>query len=67
MSHHDNTQNDPYRSQLDRIEEDIKFLRETVERLLGGMVAAQSAPGMQGMMARQMFPDMSGYTPVQGG
>lgn len=51
------------RDMLD-LKNDVRFLRETVERLLGGMVEAQNSPGMAGMMARQMLPDMSAFTPA---
>ena len=50
-----------------KLSDDVTFLRQTVERLLGGMVDAQNSPGMAGMMARQMLPDMSAFTPVQKG
>jgi len=53
--------------QLAALRDDVSFLRETVERLLGGMVDAQNSGGMVGMMSRQMFPDMTAFAPVQKG
>ena len=41
------------------IERDVKYLREVVEALVKGMTSAQQAPGFQGMMARQMIPDLT--------
>lgn len=63
--HRTNTQNDPYRSQLDRMEEKLNQLHEVVFTMLKGMEDARNAPGMMGMFARNTLPeipDMSQFT-----
>jgi len=41
------------------VEAGVSHLVSVVNTLISGMQTAQSAPGMAGMMARQMLPDLS--------
>lgn len=49
---------------LDTIESKVDTLVSFVESAISGMNAARQAPGMQGMMARQMLPDMTSFRPL---
>lgn len=56
--HHQNTQSDPYRSQMDRMEEKLNQLHQVVFTMLQGMDEAKNAGGMMGMMAKTMLPEI---------
>lgn len=56
--HRTNTQDDPYQSQLDRIEEKVNQLHEVVFTMLKGMEDARNSPGMMGMFARNTLPEI---------
>jgi hypothetical protein len=45
------------------METQLERLVMFVDTVVDGMAAARSAPGIQGMMAKNMLPDMSGYQP----